>query len=83
LHYNAGSVIRHGETLPQLFNCFVAQAVSLSVWHDVHGFGLQTHYEALGDVKPPAPYQLERFSAQADPKSCQPPESVDNPIIST
>ena len=31
---------RHGEKFVHLFNSETAQAFALSVWHDVHGFGI-------------------------------------------
>lgn len=31
---------RHGERSGHLLNSFVAHAVDLSAWHDVHGFGI-------------------------------------------
>lgn len=30
----------HGERSGHLLNSFVAHAVDLSAWHDVHGFGI-------------------------------------------
>ena len=34
------SETRHGEVVFQLSSSLVAQPVDLSVWHDVHGFGI-------------------------------------------
>jgi hypothetical protein len=32
--------MRHGEVVFHFVSSFVAQALSFSLWHDVHGFGI-------------------------------------------
>ena len=41
---------RQGDVVVQLFSCPVAQAVPLSLWHDVQGFGMPETSVSSGEM---------------------------------
>jgi hypothetical protein len=42
---------RHGDTEVHSLSCCLAQSLDLSLWHEVHGFGMPDCSVSSGDMK--------------------------------